>query len=141
MDSSSGKSIRSRFAICWGLHDLAQRRSVRRAVAGEPTVALGGRKAWIRRLAATSDDACYRAMDWLHQVKDAVKREIFHQVADLLNLGVDLLFSGTTSTYFELDGEDEPVPGDKNGNVTDDAQKAAGGKPAPFRAYGKSQRR
>lgn len=49
---------------------------------------------------------------------------------DLLN--VDLLFSGT-STYFELDGEDEPVPRDKNGNVTHDAQKAAGDKPAPFR--------
>jgi len=30
MDSSSGKSIRSRFAICSGLHDLAQRRSARR---------------------------------------------------------------------------------------------------------------
>ena len=29
MDSSSGKSIRSRFAICSGLHDLAQRRSAR----------------------------------------------------------------------------------------------------------------
>jgi hypothetical protein len=33
-------------------------------------------------------------------------------------LEVDLLFSGTTSTYFELDGEDEPVPRDKNRNVT-----------------------
>ena len=49
-------------------------------------------------------------MDWLDQVKDAVEQEIFHQVADLLNLEVDLLFSGTTSTYFELDDEDEPVP-------------------------------
>ena len=29
MDSSSGKSTRSRFAICSGLHDLAQRRSAR----------------------------------------------------------------------------------------------------------------
>jgi hypothetical protein len=48
-------------------------------------------------------------------------------------LKVDLLFSGTTSTYFELDGEDEPVPRDKNGNVTHDAQKAAEDKPAPFR--------
>jgi len=44
-----------------------------------------GRKAWIGRLPATSDDACYRAMDWLHQVKDAAEQEIFHQVADLLN--------------------------------------------------------
>lgn len=32
MDSSSGKSVRSRFAICSGLHDLAHRRSARRPV-------------------------------------------------------------------------------------------------------------
>ena len=98
-----------------------------------------GRKTWIDRLPQTSDDACYRAMDWLHQVRGAVEKEIFHQVANLLNLEVDLLFSGTTSTYFELDEEDEAVPRDKNGNVTDDEQKAAEGKPAPFRAYGKSK--
>jgi Transposase DDE domain len=98
-----------------------------------------GRRAWIDRLPETSDDACYRAMDWLHQVKDAVEQEIFHQVANLLNLEVDLLFFDTTSTYFELDEEDEPVPRDKNGYVTDDEQKAAEGKPAGFRAYGKSK--
>ena len=98
-----------------------------------------GRKVWIDRLPETSDDACYRAMDWLHQVRGAVEKEIFHQVANLLNLEVDLLFFDTTSTYFELDEEDEAVPRDKNGNVTDDEQKAAEGKPAPFRAYGKSK--
>jgi len=98
-----------------------------------------GRKAWIDGLPETSDDACYRAMDWLHQVKDAVEREIFGQVANLLNLEVDLLFFDTTSTYFELDEEDQPVPRDKNGNVAGDAEKAAGGKLAPFRAYGKSK--
>jgi hypothetical protein len=98
-----------------------------------------GRKAWIDGLPATTDDACYRAMDWLHQVKDAVEQEIFHQVANLLNLEVDLLFFDTTSTYFELDGEDEPVPRDKNGNLTDDPQKAAEGEPAGFRIYGKSK--
>jgi hypothetical protein len=98
-----------------------------------------GRKAWIDRLPETTDDACYRAMDWLHQVKDAVEREIFGQVANLLNLEVDLLFFDTTSTYFELDEEDEPVPRDKNGHVTDDAGKAAEGKPAGFRAFGKSK--
>jgi hypothetical protein len=80
-------------------------------------------------------------MDWLHQVKDAVEQEIFHQVANLLNLEVDLLFFDTTSTYFELGEEDEPVPRDKHGTVTDDEQKAAEGKPGGFRAYGKSQRR
>jgi Transposase DDE domain len=98
-----------------------------------------GRKAWIDGLPQTTDDACYRAMDWLHQVRGAVEKEIYSQVANLLNLEVDLLFFDTTSTYFELDGEDEPVPRDKNGNVTDDEQKAAEGKPAGFRAYGKSK--
>jgi hypothetical protein len=98
-----------------------------------------GRRAWIDRLPETSDDACYRAMDWLHQVCGAVEKEIYGQVANLLNLEVDLLFFDTTSTYFELDEEDEPVQRDKNGNVTDDEQQAAEGKPAPFRAYGKSK--
>jgi hypothetical protein len=98
-----------------------------------------GRKAWIKGLPATSDDACYRAMDWLHQVKGPVEQEIFSQVANLLNLEVDLLFFDTTSTYFELDDEDEPVPRDKHGNVTDDEQQAAEGKLAGFRAYGKSK--
>jgi hypothetical protein len=98
-----------------------------------------GRKAWIDRLPETSDDACYRAMDWLCQVKDAVEKEIYGQVANLLNLEVDLLFFDTTSTYFEVDAEDEPAPRDKNGEVTGDGQEAAGGKPAGFRAYGKSK--
>jgi IS4 transposase len=97
-----------------------------------------GRKAWIGRLPGTTDDACYRAMDWLHQVKDAVEKEIFHQVANLLNLEVDLLFFDTTSTYFELDEEDEPVPRDKNGNVAGETDKAKG-EPGGFRAYGKSR--
>jgi hypothetical protein len=98
-----------------------------------------GRKAHIDGLPETSDDACYRAMDWLHQVKDAVEKEIFGQVANLLNLEVDLLFFDTTSTYFETGEQDEAVPRDKNGNVTEDEQTAAGGKPAGFRAYGKSK--
>jgi Transposase DDE domain len=98
-----------------------------------------GRRAWIDRLPETSDDACYRAMDWLHQVRGAVEKEIYSQAANLLNLEVDLLFFDTTSTYFELDEEDEPLPRDKNGEVTDDEQKAAEGKPAPFRAFGKSK--
>jgi Transposase DDE domain len=98
-----------------------------------------GRKAWIDRLPETTDDACYRAMDWLHQVTDAVEKEVYGQIANLLNLEVDLLFFDTTSTCFEVGEEDEPVPRDKHGNATDDEQKAAEGKPAGFRAYGKSK--
>jgi hypothetical protein len=98
-----------------------------------------GRKAWIDRLPETTDDACYRAVDWLHQVRGAVEKEIYGQVANLLNLEVDLLFFDTTSTYFELDEQDDPVPRDKNGEVTDDEHEAVEGKPAGFRGYGKSK--
>ena len=49
-------------------------------------------------LAATTDDACYRAMDWLLEVRGALEEEIFGKVSDLLDLEVDLLFFDTTST-------------------------------------------
>jgi hypothetical protein len=75
-----------------------------------------GRTAYIDRLPATTDDACYRAMDWLHQVRHALERQVFSQVAATLDLQVDLLFFDTTSTYFEVDGQDEPVPRDKDGS-------------------------
>jgi hypothetical protein len=38
-----------------------------------------------------SDDACYRAMDWLFEIRDEVEKQIYHQVADLLNLEVETL--------------------------------------------------
>jgi Transposase DDE domain len=103
--------------------------------------------AWISGLPDASDDACYRAMDWLLEVKDELEKEIFGQVADLLNLEVDLLFFDTTSTYFETDGEDEPVWRDKKGVPVPDGQAGGGdrddadegGKLAGFRAFGKSK--
>ena len=102
--------------------------------------------AWITGLPETSDDACYRAMDWLLDVKDELEREVFSQVANLLNLEVDLLFFDTTSTYFETDGEDEPLWRDRHGKPVpgggDEAPAAAAGedgKLAAFRALGKSK--
>ena len=57
-----------------------------------------------------SDDACYRAMDWLHRrPRTRWSARCSTQVADLLNLEVDLLFFDTTSTYFETEDPDEPV--------------------------------
>jgi hypothetical protein len=99
----------------------------------------------IAGLAQAGDDGCYRAMDWLLEVKDELEKEVFSQVANLLNLEVDLLFFDTTSTYFETDGEDEPVWRDKQGEPVpggdDDPAAAAGrdGKLAAFRAFGKSK--
>jgi hypothetical protein len=46
----------------------------------------------ITGLAETSNDACYRAMDWLLEVRDELEGQVFSQVANLLNLEVDLLF-------------------------------------------------
>ena len=70
-------------------------------------------------LPVTSDDACYRAMDWLAEIKDDLDRKVFDNLADLLNLEVDLLFFDTTSTYFVTEGEDEPVARDEHGNPAD----------------------
>ena len=108
-----------------------------------------GRNAYIDQLPATTDDACYRAMDWLHQARDAVERQVFHQVATALNLEVDLLFFDTTSTYFEVDDQDEPVLRDQNGSPVPAKAASGGGNGgqaagdgqdmAGFRVFGKSK--
>jgi hypothetical protein len=98
-------------------------------------------------LPATTDDACYRAMDWLLEIQAELEREIFGQVANLLNLEVDLLFFDTTSTYFELDEPDAPVARDARGlpvGDTDDGHSQAGAAAnhtdlAGFRSYGHSK--
>ena len=88
-------------------------------------------------LGDVSDDACYRAMDWLHAVRGELEKQVYFQIADLLNLEVDLLFFDTTSTYFELEDADEEAARNWRGEKTAgdaDPQKAAG-----FRAHGKSK--
>ena len=90
-------------------------------------------------LPATSDDACYRAMDWLHEIRGEVEKEIYHQVAHLLNLEVDLLFFDTTSTYFELGDADDPVARNWRGELARSDEEADHDKAAGFRAHGKSK--
>ena len=104
-------------------------------------------------LGEVSDDACYRAMDWLHDVRSELEKQVYFQVADLLNLQVDLLFFDTTSTYFEAGEADAEVARDWRGEKTagqdaaggdragagDDDEENPAGKPAGFRAYGKSK--
>jgi len=95
----------------------------------------------ISDLPATSDDACYRAMDWLLEIKDDLERKVFDSLVTLLNLEVDVLFFDTTSTYFETEEEDEPVARDDRGmplageNTDGDEER----EPAPFRTWGKSK--
>jgi len=43
-------------------------------------------------LAFVTDDACYRAMDELIGVQAKLTRQVYDQLANLLNLEVDLLF-------------------------------------------------
>ncbi len=98
----------------------------------------------IEGLPATSDDACYRAMDWLHDVTPALEREVFWQLASLLDLEVDLLFFDTTSTYFEPDEPDEPIARDERGQALPETENGDGDgdgdeKLAGFRTYGKSK--
>ncbi len=51
----------------------------------------------------------YRAMDFLLESAEDIQREVFHSVADLLNLEVELLFFDTTSTYFETDETEDDL--------------------------------
>ena len=93
-------------------------------------------EAEIPGLPKTTDDACYRAMDFLLEIAPALEKAVFHQVANLLNLEVDLLFFDTTSTYFCLDEADEPVERDERGQVSADddrlRRRAAPATPSAF---------
>ena len=50
-----------------------------------------------------SDDAAYRAMDFLLAALEEIAAEIFYSVAHLLNLDVDIVFVDTTSAYWEME--------------------------------------
>jgi len=97
----------------------------------------------IAGLGVTSDDACYRAMDWLLEIKGELEKKVFDNLANLLNLEVDLLFFDTTSTYFVTEDEDEPVVRDRNGipvtSENTDSREGEGGEPGGFRTWGKSK--
>ena len=83
-----------------------------------------------------SDDECYRAMDWLIEAGDCFARQVYDSVTDLVNLEVDLVFFDTTSTYFETETGDDPMPRDSTGQICeeDDAVTTVG-----FRTWGKSK--
>ncbi len=124
-----------------------------RALAPGSKLAAAGwvtRRAHIDGLPETSDDACYRAMDWLLDIAGDLEREVFWQVATLLDHEVDLLFFDTTSTYFETDHPDDPVPRDTHGQPVPDSPSDTGSAPdttdpdtgvdgVGFRTYGKSK--
>jgi hypothetical protein len=89
-------------------------------------------------LETTSDDACYRAMDWLLEVREPLEKAVFDAAAEVLGLEIDLLFFDTTSTYFVTEEADAPVARDQRGNPVPDGE---GGevRTAGFRTWGKSK--
>ena len=134
-----------------------------RALAPGSKLAAAGwvnRRAHIDGLAETSDDACYRAMDWLLTSPPTWSGRYSGRSPTLLDHEVDLLFFDTTSTYFETDHPDTPVTRDTHGRpvpepppattqdaTTQDATTQDGTEPAAgdtadgvgFRTYGKSK--
>jgi len=53
----------------------------------------------------------YEAMDVFHEDAEQIEEQIFFQVANLLNLSVDIIFYDTTTASFAVDYEDEEEDG------------------------------
>ena len=79
-------------------------------------------RAFVQGLAGVSDDACYRAMDFLHAALPALQERVFFNVASLLDLEVDMLFFDTSSTYWQTDSLPEELQDDDTGEDGDGGQ-------------------
>ena len=93
-------------------------------------------------LPATSDDACYRAMDWLLQIREQLEKQVFDRASEVLGLEVDLLFFDTTSTYFVTEEADAPLARDQHGNPVPESAgdaRGEGARETGFRTWGKSR--
>src|SRR6266852_5350481 len=66
-----------------------------------------GRDVVLPGIAAVTDDELYRAMDFLLACSERVQESVFFSLANLLNLEVDVIFFDTTSTYFEVDVDED----------------------------------
>ena len=91
-------------------------------------------RVFIEHLATFSDDAAYRAMDFLLDALDEIAGEVFAAVATLLNLDLDIVFVDSTSTYWQVDVPDD-LP-----DLAEDARRRRGVQPgrvghAPVRAF------
>ena len=122
----------------WLLHGLWQQLRIDRALAGlwakrgrgvdptGPLFAMAANRAlapsskhaipeWVAQdvllpgIGPLRDDQLYRAMDFLLSVEAEVQEAVFFSAADLLNLQVDLLLYDTTSSYFEMEDDDEAL--------------------------------
>lgn len=68
-----------------------------------------GGEVYIEGLPEVEVHQLYRAMDFLLEAGEEIQRDVFFSVADLYNLECDLLFLDTTTTCFEIEGEDADV--------------------------------
>jgi transposase len=82
-----------------------------------------GRDVVLPGIASVSDDELYRALDFLLACSERVQESVFFSLANLLNLEVDVIFFDTTSTYFEVELDED-----------DDAALVEGGAAEPARA-------
>lgn len=64
-------------------------------------------EAYIPYLSRVEVHQLYRAMDFLLEASEQIQHDVFFSIANIFNLEVDLLFLDTTTTYFEIEGEDE----------------------------------
>lgn len=64
-------------------------------------------EAYIPALARVEVHQLYRALDFLLEASEQLQHDVFFSVANIFNLEIDLLFLDTTTTYFEIEGEDE----------------------------------
>ncbi|MCA1680205.1 MAG: IS1634 family transposase [Actinobacteria bacterium] len=100
-------------------------------------------RAFIEGLAGVSDDACYRAMDFLHAALPELQERVFFTVASLLDLEVDLLFFDTSSTYWETGRLPEELQdeGDRrDGNPDQEADREAALVESGRRRYSKNSK-
>ncbi|MGH2968249.1 MAG: IS1634 family transposase [Solirubrobacteraceae bacterium] len=76
-----------------------------------------------------SDDGLYGAMDFLLECSERVQEAVFFSVANLLNSEVDVVFFDTTSTYFEVElDDDEAGLDDEDGRAAEHAPLAEAGR-------------
>jgi transposase len=73
-----------------------------------------GRDVVVAGVEQVTDDELYRAMDFLLACEERVQESVFFSVANLLNLEVDVIFFDTTSTYFEVDPDEESEDADED---------------------------
>jgi len=85
-----------------------------------------GRDVVVDGLGEVSDDQLYRAMDFLLACGERVQESVFFSVAHLLNLEGDVIFFDTTSTYFEVDPDDDPVVATANGESDEEPLRRLG---------------